>query len=253
MKCSLRPKRDAQDCIIFFKKFILGFGGFCSYRGLFVNNKLNVQGIENLDELPNNKVLIISNHQTYFTDGQAILHAIAQWQQPRILGLKILRKIGFLYMFFHDLGHCYYITAFETMHKGILPRLYNYSGAINVRRSYKDGEKVVKRPIDKEGITKIHSALEDGWVINFIQGTTLTNAAGRKGAAYIVKECQPIILPVVIKGFTEAFSRKKPLPFGLRKKGVNLSMTFKPVLSINYSDPVEKILGEMMESIEEEF
>src|SRR5207302_4212265 len=64
----------------------------------------------------------------------------------------------------------------------------------------------------------------DLWVITFPQGTTKPFAPGRRGTAYIIKHCKPIVIPVVIQGFWRAFN-KKGLKF--KKKGTLLSVTFK--------------------------
>ena len=93
--------------------------------------------------------------------------------------------------------------------------------------------------------------MENGWVLNFIQGTTTPGAKGRIGAAQMVKDCKPLVIPIVIKNFNECFHNKKPLPFGLIGKGYKPSITFKKPLKINYDDDPEKILEQMMQAIEQ--
>src|SRR5918997_855080 len=68
-------------------------------------------------------------------------------------------------------------------------------------------------------------------VITFPQGTTKPFAPGRKGTAYIIKHCRPVVVPVVIQGFWRAFN-KKGLKF--KKKGTLLSVRFKPPIQLNY-------------------
>ena len=90
--------------------------------------------------------------------------------------------------------------------------------------------------------------LNRAWVITFPQGTTTPFAPGRKGTAYIIKHCKPIVIPVVIQGFWRAFN-KKGLKF--KKKGVQLSVTFKAPLQIDYEAPAEEILKQIMNAIEQ--
>jgi hypothetical protein len=52
----------------------------------------------------------------------------------------------------------------------------------------------------------------------------------------------------VIQGFWRAFN-KKGLKF--KKKGVQLSVTFKAPLPIDFEAPAEKILEQIMEAIEQ--
>jgi 1-acyl-sn-glycerol-3-phosphate acyltransferase len=106
----------------------------------------------------------------------------------------------------------------------------------------------VRRGLDPSGARKIFRALENSWVITFPQGTTKAFAPGRKGTAHIIKQNRPIVVPVVIGGFWRAFN-KKGLKF--KKKGVELSVTFKEPLVIDYDAPAEKILEQVMDAIEQ--
>ncbi|MCB0473201.1 MAG: 1-acyl-sn-glycerol-3-phosphate acyltransferase, partial [Flavobacteriaceae bacterium] len=54
----------------------------------------------------------------------------------------------------------------------------------------------------------IGKALDDGWVITFPQGTTTPFKPIRRGTAFIIKEYQPIVIPVVIDGFRRSFDKK---------------------------------------------
>jgi 1-acyl-sn-glycerol-3-phosphate acyltransferase len=85
-------------------------------------------------------------------------------------------------------------------------------------------------------------------VITFPQGTTKAFAPGRKGTALIIKQTKPIVVPVVINGFWRAFN-KKGLNF--KKKGVQLGVTFKEPLAIDYEAPAEQILEQIMDAIEQ--
>ena len=85
-------------------------------------------------------------------------------------------------------------------------------------------------------------------MITFPQGTTTPFVPGRKGTALIIKLNKPVVVPVVIDGFSKAFDKK-----GLRlmQKGTKLSVTFKDPMQINFDDSTEKILDEIMDAIEQ--
>jgi 1-acyl-sn-glycerol-3-phosphate acyltransferase len=85
-------------------------------------------------------------------------------------------------------------------------------------------------------------------VITFPQGTTKPFAPGRKGTAHIIKNNQPTVIPVVINGFWRAFN-KTGLSF--KKRGVRLQIRFKEPMVIDYTQPVEEILEQVMEAIEQ--
>ncbi|MEN9976779.1 MAG: hypothetical protein RIR36_939, partial [Bacteroidota bacterium] len=90
--------------------------------------------------------------------------------------------------------------------------------------------------------------LNHSWVITFPQGTTKPFAPGRKGTAHIIKNNQPVVIPVVINGFWRAFD-KKGLNF--KKRGTVLSVRFKEPMVIDYTAPVEEILSQVMDAIEQ--
>jgi 1-acyl-sn-glycerol-3-phosphate acyltransferase len=56
------------------RKFIYFIVGIASYPGLMWMNKLKISGTEHIKNLPRQKVLFVSNHQTYFADVITFLH-----------------------------------------------------------------------------------------------------------------------------------------------------------------------------------
>jgi 1-acyl-sn-glycerol-3-phosphate acyltransferase len=117
-----------------------------------------------------------------------------------------------------------------------------------IKRTWVDDSKEVRKGLDPSDTRKISRALGKNWVITFPQGTTTAFVPGRKGTAFIVKHHKPIVVPVVIDGFSTAFDKK-----GLKmiKKGTRLKVTFKDPMEINYDDPTEKILEDIMDAIEQ--
>ena len=93
------------------------------------------------------------------------------------------------------------------MTKGLFPKILAYTGAILISRTWKSKGKSINRPINTKDIEKINKALEDGWLITFPQGTTKNWAPVRKGTAYIIKKNKPLIIPIIIKGFRNAFDK----------------------------------------------
>ena len=106
----------------------------------------------------------------------------------------------------------------------------------------------MRRGLDPSDTRKITRALETNWIITFPQGTTKPFAPGRKGTAHIIKQCKPIVVPVVINGFWRAFN-KKGLKF--KKRGSLLTVNFKAPLVIDYEAPAETILEQIMDAIEQ--
>jgi 1-acyl-sn-glycerol-3-phosphate acyltransferase len=134
------------------------------------------------------------------------------------------------------------------MNSNWLARLFKLGGALTVKRTWRAEGQDVQRDRDVVDTQKIDKALKKSWVITFPQGTTKPFAPGRKGTAHIIKNNHPVVVPVVINGFWRAFT-KKGLTF--KKVGTPLTVRFKAPLDINYDAPVEEILEQVMEAIEQ--
>ncbi|WP_253810198.1 lysophospholipid acyltransferase family protein [Hydrotalea flava] len=216
-----------------------------SYPGIAIFNRLKIEGTENLEQLPENNVLFVSNHQTYFADVIVFIHIFCavKWRRHNRLGLP--------FCLFNPFTHVYFVAAEETMRSSWISRLFILAGALTVKRTWRhEATEVrrVRRGLDPFDTRKIHRALGKNWVITFPQGTTKPFAPGRKGTAYIIKNNRPIVIPVVINGFWRAFT-KQGLQF--KKRGVLLSVQFKPPLQIDYDADVNIILEQVMDAIEQ--
>ena len=224
------------------RRIIYGTLGLATYPGIALVNKLKVNGGEKLKYLPKRNVLFVSNHQTYFADVITFLHIFfaAKWGKYKGLGIP--------YYLLNPVTRVYYVAAAETMNDTWLTRLFAKAGAITVKRTWRAEGKEVQRGLDPGDTRKIARALDTSWVITFPQGTTKPFAPGRKGTAYIIKQNQPIVVPIIISGFWRAFN-KKGLKF--KKRGTILSVTIKDPLVIDYNDSVENILDQVMDSIEQ--
>ena len=224
------------------RKIVYAIVGIVSYPGIAMVNKIRIRGTEHIEKLPKRNVLFVSNHQTYFADVITFLHIFCavKWRKKNRLGVP--------YYLLNPFTSVYYVAAEETMKSSLISRMFTLAGALTVKRTWKKDGGEVRRGLDPSDTRKIERSLNRAWVITFPQGTTKPFAPGRKGTAYIIKHCKPIVVPVVIQGFWRAFN-KKVLSF--KKKGTRLSVTFKAPLNINYEAPAEEILVQIMDAIEQ--
>ena len=224
------------------RSVVYGTVGMITYPGLVMFNKIRIEGTEHLRKLPRHNVLFVSNHQTYFADVIAFIHIFCavKWRKQNRLGLP--------YYLLNPFTNVYFVAAEETMNGSWISRFFKMAGALTVKRTWRSDGKDIKRERDETDTCKIDKALCKSWVITFPQGTTKPFAPGRKGTAHIIKNNQPIVVPVVINGFWRAFN-KTGLTF--KKRGSQLSIRFKEPMVIDYTKPVDEILEEVMEAIEQ--
>lgn len=224
--------RDPFGNVVLLKRMLTSIIGMATYRRFNIVNKTTVSGMEHLIELPTTNVLFVSNHQTYFADVMAIYHAFsrAKW--------RFKNNTSPVYLLLPR-AKSYYIAAEETMKKGgLLPKIFSYAGAVTVKRSWRHQGQDVQRHSDIKAPSKIKKALAYGWVVTFPQGTTTPNAPVRKGAASLIKAFNPIVVPVHLEGFREAFD-KKGLKY--KKKGTKLSVDFGAPVRFDEGQSVEEI------------
>lgn len=224
------------------RSLVYGVVGAVSYPGLTMVNKIRIEGTEHLRNLPRKNVLFVSNHQTYFADVITFLHIFCavKWRKEN--------KLGIPYYLLNPFTNVYFVAAEETMNGSFISRLFKMAGALTVKRTWRAEGKEVNRNRDESDTQKIDQALNKSWVITFPQGTTKPFAPGRRGTAHIIKNNQPIVVPVVINGFWRAFS-KTGLSF--KKKGSQLSIRFKEPMIIDYTQSVDAILDQVMDAIEQ--
>ncbi len=222
------------------RKLVYVIVGIFSYPGLNMINKLEITGTEHLKGLPKNKVLFVSNHQTYFADVITFLHIFCavKWGKQNRLGVP--------YYFLNPFTNVNYVAAEQTMNGSWISRLFTLAGALTVRRTWNAEAGDQRKGLDPSDTRKITRALDNNWVITFPQGTTKPFAPGRKGTALIIKHAKPIVIPVRINGFWRAFN-KTGLKF--RKKGVKLTVQFGAPLDIDYDASTTDILAQLMDAI----
>lgn len=236
-------KRNPFGHILFVKKFLIRLLGLITHQRYKRFNRLEIEGSEIIRNLPQENVLFVSNHQTYFADVVAMFHVFNASLSGRDDNIKNLAYI------WNPKLNVYYIAASETMKKSLLTKILAYAGAISVERTWRADGKDIKRRVKFGDITKIGTALNDGWVITFPQGTTTPWKPLRKGTAHIIKKYKPVVVPVVIDGFRRSFDKK-----GLRikKKGILQSLVVKEPLKIDYdNESNEEIIEKLEYAIEQ--
>lgn len=231
---------DSLKKIKIVKKILYAIIGVITYPGFAWVNKLKISGTQHLKGLPRENVLFVSNHQTYFADVMALLHIFSavKWGKTD--------KLGVPYYLFNAFTNVYYVAAEETMNSSFLSKVFTIGGALTVKRTWNSKSTEIRRGLDPSDTRKIQRALESSWVIQFPQGTTTPFAPGRKGTAHLIKMTRPVVMPVVIDGFSTAFN-KKGLKF--KKRGTQLSVQFKEALPVDYDAPVDVILDQVMNAI----
>ena len=236
-------KKNPFGHILFLKLWLIRILGALSHRRFKGFNKLEIDGSEILRELPDTNVLFVSNHQTYFADVVSMFHVFNASLSGRDDNIK---NIGYLW---NPKLNLYFVAAKETMQSGLLPKILAYAGSVSIERTWRAKGEEVNRQVKMSDISSITTALNDGWVITFPQGTTRPWKPIRKGTAHIIKKNKPIVVPIVIDGFRRSFDRK-----GLRikKRGILQSFEIKKPLDIDYeNESIESIVEKIEFAIEQ--
>jgi 1-acyl-sn-glycerol-3-phosphate acyltransferase len=217
--------------------------GAMTHRRFKGFNELQIEGSENLRDLPEINVLFVSNHQTYFADVVAMFHVFNASLHGRDDSIK---NIGYLWK---PKLNIYYVAASETMKSGLLPKVLAYAGAIPIERTWRAGGEDVSRQVKMSDISNIGKALDDGWVITFPQGTTKPWKPIRRGTAHIIKKFKPVVVPIVIDGFRRSFDKKGLM---IKKRGILQSMEIKAPLVIDYdNETIDEIVSKIEFAIEQ--
>lgn len=236
-------KRNPFGHILIVKKWLIRILGIISHRRYNKFNTLHIEGSEIIRDLPDTNVLFVSNHQTYFADVAAMFHVFNAALKGRVDNLK---NIGYIW---NPKLNMYYIAAIETMKAGILPKIFAYMGSVSIERTWRSDGQDVKRQVKMTDIGNIGTALDDGWVITFPQGTTKPFNPIRRGTALIIKTFRPVVIPIVIDGFRRSFDKKGLL---IKKRGVLQSMVIKKPLEIDYeNDSFDDIVKQIEYAIEQ--
>ena len=236
-------KKNPFGHILWIKKMLIRILGVISHSRYRSFNNLQIEGSEILRNLPDNNVLFISNHQTYFADVAAMFHVFNAALKGRDDNIK---NVGYIW---NPKLNLYYIAAGETMRSGILPKIFAYTGSVSIDRTWRSAGENVSRQVKMSDISNISKALDDGWVITFPQGTTTPFKPIRRGTAHIIKTYKPIVVPIVIDGFRRSFDKKGLM---IKKRNVLQSMVIKEPLKIDYeNDEISDIVTKIEYAIEQ--
>ncbi len=236
-------KRNPFGHILFFKKWLIRISAVLSHRRFRGFNELKIEGSEIIKSLPDNNVLFVSNHQTYFADVVSMFHVFNASLKGRVDSIK---NVGYIW---NPKLNLYFIAAKETMTSGLLPRILAYAGSVSIERTWRSNGKGVNRQVKMSDISKIGIALNDGWVITFPQGTTTPFKPIRKGTAFLIKQYKPIVIPIVIDGFRRSFDKKG---IRIKKKNILQSIEIKQPLKIDYeNESIEEIVKKIEFAIEQ--
>ena len=236
-------KQDIFGKNLFLKKTLIRILGLFSHRRYRGFNELHIEGSEILRDLPDNNVLFVANHQTYFADVAAMLHVFNAALSGRVDNIK---DLGYIWQ---PKMNVYFVAAKETMRAGLLPKIMGYGGAISIERTWREKGKNIQKQVKMSDISNISKALQDGWVITFPQGTTTPFKPIRKGTAHIIRQNKPTVIPIVIDGFRRSFDKKGLI---IKKRGILQSMVIKKPLEIDYEkDGIDDIVQKIEFAIEQ--
>ena len=224
------------------KKGLYFIIGIISYPGIALFNRLKVKGMEKLAPLPKQNVLFVSNHHTYFADVITFLHIFCavSWGKKKGLGIP--------YYLLWPFTKVKYVAAASTMNSTLIARIFTMAGAVTVKRTWNSGSGEALKGLEISDTRNILHALENNWVITFPQGTTTPFTPGRKGTAFIIRQYNPIVIPVVIHGFRNTFDKTG---LKIKKWGSKLSVEFKDPLEYSSEESSEEILQKVMDAIEQ--
>ena len=236
-------KKNPFGHYLLLKKLLIRFMGYLTHRRYRGFNQLQIEGSDVIRDLPNNNVLFVSNHQTYFADVVAMFHVFNASLSGRVNSIK---NVGYLW---RPKLNIYFVAARETMRAGFLPRVLTYAGSVSIDRTWREKGQDINRQVKMRDISNIGLALDDGWVITFPQGTTTPFKPLRKGTAHIIKRYKPLLLPIDIDGCRSTLDKQG---IRIKKRGILQSMEIKKPLKIDYEkESIESIIKKIEFAIEQ--
>jgi len=233
---------DALGNANLLKRLIIFLIGVPMWIRFYYRLNTHIKGTRHLAKLDDKNVLFISNHQTYFAETALFFIIFSHLQ------LGIFNKINRGYALLFPKVNLFYVAAAETMKSGLLPRIFKQVGAVTVERTWREKGKDVKREVNPKNTAQIEKALANGWVITFPQGTTKSYSPVRKGTAHIIRENQPVVVPIRVDGFRRAFDKKGLL---IKKKGVDITVEFLSPITFSSNQSVEFITSEITEVLKQ--
>ena len=115
-------KKDVFGNSLFLKKSLIRVMGLFSHRRYRGFNELQIEGSEIIRDLPDNNVLFVANHQTYFADVAAMLHVFNAALSGSVDNIK---DVGYLWQ---PKLNIYFVAAKETMRAGFSLKSWPMAG-----------------------------------------------------------------------------------------------------------------------------
>lgn len=234
-------KKDSFGYNLLIKRSVIFVFGLITWYRFFRMNSVQIVGADKLKDLPERGVLFVSNHQTYFADVSAMYQVFNAAENG------IYNRVPMSTLFRPKLN-VFFVAAAETMKKGLLPKLMQYAGSVSIKRTWREAGKTINRGVDPKDIANIKKAMETGWTITFPQGTTRPFVKGRRGTVHLIRELNPVVVPVVINGFRRAFDKTGMF---VKSTGNLLTITFKEPLELDFSKENDDLLDQIMVAIEQ--
>lgn len=110
-------KENPFGHILFLKKWLIRILGLMTHNRYKQFNRLQIEGSEIIRSLPEQNVLFVSNHQTYFADVVAMFHVFNASLKGRDDNIK---NVAYLW---NPKLNFYYVAAAETMGKSLLTKI----------------------------------------------------------------------------------------------------------------------------------
>ena len=242
IRMTLNPfKKDSFGYNLLIKRSVISVFGLVTWYRFFRLNSVQIVGADKLKDLPEKGVLFVSNHQTYFADVSAMYHVFNAAKNG------VYNRVP-LFSLLRPKMNIFFVAASETMKKGFLPKLMQYAGSVSIKRTWREAGKNINRSVDPKDIANIKMAMETGWTITFPQGTTRPFVKGRRGTVHLIRELNPVVVPVVINGFRRAFDKTGMF---VKSTGNLLNITFKDPLDLDFSKGNDDLLDQIMVAIEQ--
>ena len=137
--------------------------------------------------------------------------------------------------------------VFANIPASLISKILSYAGSILIKRTWREAGKEITRNIRSEDFDNIIKALNDGWVITFPRGTTDNSKPVRSGTAYIIKQTNPIVIPVKIDGFVDVFERNS---LKIKNKTKPFSIKFGNALKFHDNESIESITNQIEKIID---
>ena len=150
------PYRDPFGYTLWAKRMVIFWFGTVTWYRLNRIHRTTVEGMEHLKDLPDENVLFVSNHQTYFMDVASMFLAFMHLRN----GMP--NRVDRLWPVVNPRMNLFFIAAKETMKSGPLPRLLALAGSVSIKRTWREAGKEVSRGVDPRDLENIRKAIQVG-------------------------------------------------------------------------------------------